>query len=253
MKDQNKDLQEQSGTQSAKGEGVPQAAPSFSWKRMLGKKWVFPAVYMSAAAIILALMWVYQDSLSRNAADDLAALDAKTKTVTDSVSKPDGAVAVNAQAEQMQWPVKDRNELEVAMGFYDEKATSDVKQAAMVEYNDTFTPHLGIDLGRSDNQEFDVLAALSGKVSAVEKHPLVGSLIEITHNNGLVTVYQSLSEVKVTKGTDVKKGDVIAKAGRNELESQQGVHVHFEVRQGADGAAVNPEPYLSDKTASNKQ
>lgn len=250
MKDQNKALQDQTVDPSSKPEGVPQAAPSFSWKRMLGKKWVFPAVYMSAAAIILALMWVYQGSLNRNAADELARLNEQTKTVTDNVSKPDGqAVAVNAQAEQMQWPVKDRNELDVVMGFYDDKATNDVKQAAMVEYGDTFTPHLGIDLARSDNQPFDVLAALGGKVTAIEKNPLAGNLVEITHPNGLVTVYQSLSDVKVTKGAEVKQGDLIAKAGRNELESSQGVHLHFEVRQGADGASVNPEQYLIDTTA----
>lgn len=248
MKDQNKELQEQTGTGSAQAEKVPHAAPSFSWKRLLGKKWVFPAVYMAAAAIILALMWVYQDSVNRKAGDELASLDSQ-KTVTDNVSEPDGqAVAVNAQAEQMQWPVKDRNEMEETMGFYDDKASNDVKQAAMIEYEETFTPHLGIDLARSDNQTFDVLAALSGKVTAVEKHPLVGNLVEITHSDGLVTVYQSLSELKVTKGAEVKKGELIGKAGRNELESNQGVHLHFEVRQGPDGTPVNPEQFIAETT-----
>ncbi|MNI75675.1 Stage II sporulation protein Q [compost metagenome] len=89
-----------------------------------------------------------------------------------------------------------------------------------------------------------MLAVASGKVTAVEKNPVVGNLVEITHSNGLVSVYQSLSEVTVTKDADVKKGDVIAKAGRNELEKEQGVHLHFELRQGQGGPAVNPEQYL---------
>lgn len=245
MSDQNKDIQsKEEGTQETKP-GVPAAAPSFTWKRLLGKKWVFPAVYMAAAAIILTIMWVYQDSANKSAADDTSL----SKTVTDNVSKPDdqAAVPVTADAETLQWPVKNAKELETTIPFYDEKAGNDVKTAAVIQYGETYTPHTGIDLARQDNKEFDVLAAASGKVTAVDTNPLAGKLVEVTSSNGLVTVYQSLSEVNVTKDAEVKKGDVIAKAGRNELEKDEGVHLHFEVRKGADGPAVNPQQYLPDK------
>lgn len=250
MSEQNKNAQ-QNGTRESNN-AVPAVAPSFSWKRVLGKKWVFPAVYMAAAAIILTLMWVYQDAGTAKLGEEAA----QTETVSDNVNKPAGdAVAVTAPAETMQWPVKDKGELTVSMQFYDDKAADDVKQAALVEYGETFTPHLGIDLARQDDKDFDVMAALSGKVTLVEKNPLVGSQVEITHTNGLITVYQSLGEVKVTKGQEVKKGDVIAKAGRNELEKDHGTHLHFEVRQTADGQSVNPEQFLSasETTASAAQ
>lgn len=239
MNDQNKQVQEAKGPRESK-DAAPTAAPAFSWKRMLGKKWVFPAVYMVAAALILTLVWVYQGSSGTSTG-------LEKETVGQSVNKAENgeAVPVAAPAETMQWPVKERGELEVIMPFYEEGAGADVKQAALIEYNDTFTPHLGIDLARQDDKEFDVLAALSGKVSRVEKNPLVGYQVEITHPNGLVTVYQSLASVAVQKDAEVKKGDVIAKAGRNELEKDHGTHVHFEVRQGAEGASVNPEQYLS--------
>lgn len=247
MNDQNKNVQETKGPRESK-EAAPAVAPAFSWKRLLGKKWVFPAVYMVAAALILTLVWVYQDGAS-NKIDDAASIN---KTV-DQPANLGEAVPVAAPIETMQWPVKERGELEMIMPFYEEKAGADVKQAALIEYGDTFTPHLGIDLARQDDKEFDVLAALSGEVSLVEKNPLVGYQIEIKHNNGLVTVYQSLSQVAVQKGAQVKKGDIIAKAGRNELEKDHGTHLHFEVRQGSDGVVVNPEQYLSvvDGTASS--
>ena len=47
--------------------------------------------------------------------------------------------------------------------------------------------------------------------------------------------------LKLLKDAEVKQGDIIAKAGRNELEKEDGVHLHFEVRQGIDGPAMNPE------------
>lgn len=143
--------------------------------------------------------------------------------------------------------MKDRAALDVSIPFYDTNASNEVKQAAMIQYNDQLTPHTAIDLKAKDGAAFDVLAALSGKVTAVEQNPVVGSLVEITHSNGLISVYQSLAEVKVTKGAEVKKGDVIAKAGRNEFEKEDGVHLHFEVRQVSDNAALNPETILNAK------
>jgi stage II sporulation protein Q len=224
---------------------VQGAQSQSSWKRLLAKKWVFPAVYMAAAAIILTLMWVYQDAGKKSATEDKPGLEVTKGDQQADASKSGDAVAVNANTEAMAWPVKDHKALEVSLGFYDSSASNEDKQAAMVEYQNTLTPHSGIDLHANDNQPFDVLAALSGKVTALEKNPVVGNLVEITSPNGLVTVYQSLAEVKVTKGAEVKKGDVIAKAGRNELESDEGVHLHFEVRQG--GNAVNPTQFLGDK------
>lgn len=230
-------------------EGAP-AVKSSSWKRLLAKKWVFPATYMAAAAIILTLMWVYQDSGSRSLTDKQVGLDVSTKgsSVTDAVSNPD-ATAVTTAAETMQWPVKDRNQVEVIMHFFDSTSSNEVRQAAMVQYNDTYMPHMGLDLATQDGQPFEVAAALSGKVTLVEKHPIVGNQVVVEHSNGLVTVYQSLDEVKVQKNAQINKGDIIAKAGRNELEKNLGVHVHFEVRQGLEGAPLNPTQFLPEAKA----
>jgi stage II sporulation protein Q len=244
MNDQKRDLQ--TNQEAPKSNEGARSRTAFSWKRLLSKKWVFPATYMAAAAIILTLMWVYQDAGRSAIKDELAVgLDAAKTTVTDTVMKPD-ALAVNAVIETMQRPFEETNELEVTLPFFDSKASSEVRQAAMVEYGDTFTPHMGMDFAKPDNQSFDVLAAMSGKVTVVEKNPIVGNLIEITHSNGLVTVYQSLAEMKVAKDSEVKKGDIIAKAGRNELEKDQGIHLHFEVRQGDGGSSINPEPFFAE-------
>lgn len=243
MNDQKRDLPKQE--EAPKSIEGAASSTSSSWKRLLAKKWVFPAMYMAAAAIILTLMWVYQGA-GTTTSDNVSLESPQTGTVTDSVTGQD-AVATNANQETMQWPFKEKSELEVVLPFFDNKAANEVRQAAMVEYGDTFTPHIGMDFARPDNQPFDVMAVMSGKVTALQKDPVVGHLIEITHSNGLVSVYQSLSEVNVAKDAEVKKGDVIAKAGRNELEKEQGVHLHFELRQGQGGPAVNPESYITEQ------
>lgn len=217
-----------------------EGAQTSAWKRLLAKKWVFPATYMAAAAIILTLVWAYQGSDTKSLTDETVGLD--VKTVTGSVNGP--AVPAGANAETMQWPVKDLNAVEVSLGYYDKDASTDVREAALIQYGDEVTPHVGIDFAREDNEAFDVLAVMSGKVTHVGKDPLAGTTLEITHSNGLVSVYQSLADVKVAKDATVKKGDVLAKAGRSELEKDSGVHLHFEVRQGEGGPSVNPDTLI---------
>lgn len=244
----NENQENRTSSEASQNEGSQAATTASGWKKLLAKKWVFPAAYMAVAAIILTLMWVYQDSASRTVTDSDMKLgvigQGENGTGKSETEIGQDAVAVNASTETMQWPVNDRNAVDVIMHFFDSKATNEVRQAAMVEYGDTFTPHMGIDLARQDGQAFDVVAAMSGKVSRVEKHAVVGYQVEISHPNGLTTVYQSLSDVLVQQDAEVKKGDVIAKAGRNELEKDMGVHVHFEIRQ-ADGATMNPETFLT--------
>lgn len=215
-----------------------------TWKKLLAKRWVFPATYMLAAAIILSLLWVYQGGNDQPPASDVNPGLGVTGGLTDLETQEPGTdtTPVNASVERMQWPVKDPDAVTVLMPYFDETASQEERAAALLQYGNEITPHMGISIGTGDDAVFDVTAALSGKVTRVEQHPLVGNLVEITHDNGLVTVYQSLNNVQVSVNDEVKQGQVIAQAGRNELERDLGVHVHFEVRE--NGQPLNPEHYL---------
>ncbi|KTD83884.1 M23 family metallopeptidase [Paenibacillus etheri] len=227
-----------------KSQGDLGAKPS-SWSKMLSKRWVFPAVYTAAAAIILTLVWVYQDAGQKPLGQDTAAtsqqVGASTNEAGTANSNPD-ALEVLASAESLVWPVANPGEVEVVKPYYDENGTEDNHVAAMVQYNDKFIPNVGIDLAREDNNTFDVKAALSGEVTRVDDVAVLGKVIEITHQGNMKTVYQSLGETKVKQGDVVKQGDTLATAGRSEIEKDLGNHVHFEVYK--DGKVVNPSELL---------
>jgi stage II sporulation protein Q len=247
MNEQKKGIQVKEEAPQIK-EGVPNTTvPSKGWRALMSKKWAFPAIYMAAAAIILTFMWVYQDLGRTPTAGKTDTEIAKAgKDAKDQKNQAGDAVPVIANTETMHWPVLDRNEVVVSLPFYDSAASNEVKQSAMVQYGDTITPHTGIDLASPNDQTFDVLAALSGKVTVVEKNPLTGNQVEITDSNGLVTIYQSLTDIKVAQGAEVKQGDVIAKAGVNELEKDDGVHLHFEVHQSKDGPVLDPTKLITE-------
>jgi stage II sporulation protein Q len=221
-------------------EGASIAGNGTRWQRITRKKWVFPATYMVAAAIILTLMWVYQNSMTSSTAESENGLQTTSEAVISEEALD--SLAVTAETNSLAWPVANYEALEVILEFFDANDSQEENQAAMVEYGDTYTPHLGMDLASPNNETFEVLAAQAGQVIRVEQVPVVGQLIEIDHGNGLSTVYQSLSELQVKQGDEVTQGQQIAKAGRNELEKELGVHLHFEV--WSDDTPVNPIDYL---------
>lgn len=219
------------------------------WKKFLGKKWAFPAIYIGTAAIIVAFVMWFQGTPVTPPIDGNSATDGVS--MTDSTDR-DANLALNPQEQEavavsntpltMTWPVAEGVETMVKMGFFDEEATKEEQEAALVRYENSFNPHTGIDLVEKEGKSFDVIAALDGKVLKVANDPLVGNLVEIEHADNIVTVYQSLENVTVKSGDEVSKGQVIGKAGRNVFEQDAGTHLHFEVR--VDGKSVNPEKYL---------
>lgn len=101
------------------------------------------------------------------------------------------------------------------------------------------TNHKGIDIGVPYGS--NVLAAASGTVSISTYDNGAGYYIMISHADGISTVYMHNSQLLVSVGDTVKKGQVIAKAGSTGFST--GPHIHFGVR--VNGEYVNPLNYVS--------
>lgn len=219
------------------------------WKHLLGKKWAFPAIYMVTAALILAVIWWYQDPNEYPITKEELGLE-EVNPAENSISYSDEMLAeklgqtisVNMVSEQMMWPVADINEIEISMEYFDQYATAEELQYAIVSFQDELWPHTGIDIVTHSGEPFDVVAALSGEVIRAEKDPVVGYVVELAHQDGLVTSYSSLSDLQVAKGDKINQGTIIGKASRNIFEKDQGNHLHFEVRK--DGVSLNPNLFF---------
>ncbi len=67
-----------------------------------------------------------------------------------------------------------------------------------------------------------------------------GNLILVRHDNGWITAYAHSEEMLAKRGDKVKRGQVIAKAGKSGQVDQP--QVHFELRQGSK--PVDPTPFM---------
>lgn len=206
------------------------------------KRWVFPAIYlMSAAVILTAVLW-YQ-GISNDVAEDFKA----PEQGENALNNPE-ALEVNVLKENVAMPVLDPDAVTVVKKFYDPNASTEEQEAALVFYNNTYRMNKGIDIAREDQKEFDVVASLSGTVTKAEKDPILGYVVEIEHENDVVTVYQSLAEANVQAGDKVEQNELIGKAGKNLFNEEDGIHVHFEIRQ--NGTAINPLTYMDKPVTS---
>ncbi|MBI1722371.1 MAG: peptidoglycan DD-metalloendopeptidase family protein [Gemmatimonadetes bacterium] len=86
-----------------------------------------------------------------------------------------------------------------------------------------------------------VHAIAAGTVRVAEQLGTYGLSIVIDHGGGYYSVYGFLNDVEVRRGQQVQRGQVIASSGG--ANSDQGPHVHFEIR-GQGGTALDPVSWL---------
>lgn len=99
--------------------------------------------------------------------------------------------------------------------------------------------HPGIDI--ANDMGTPIVATADGVVAeAGWNSGGYGNMVDIDHGNGIMTRYAHASQVVVTAGQYVRRGQLIAYMGSTGFST--GPHVHYEVR--INGQAVNPVSYL---------
>lgn len=101
------------------------------------------------------------------------------------------------------------------------------------------TYHKGIDVSVPVGTR--VLASQSGTVVTASYSASAGNYVAIYHEDGIYTYYMHCSQLCVSVGTKVSKGQQIALSGNTGIST--GPHLHFAVY--ANGAYVNPLNYVS--------
>lgn len=99
--------------------------------------------------------------------------------------------------------------------------------------------HYGIDIAASPNES--VLSTLDGTVILATYTADTGYVIQIQHNQNLVSVYKHCGSLLKKVGDTVKAGEAIALVG-NTGEKTTGPHLHFEVWN--KGRALDPTKYI---------
>lgn len=110
--------------------------------------------------------------------------------------------------------------------------------------------HTGIDIAADEGAE--VYAAAGGEVTKVYYDNYYGNSVEITHPDGIVSVYANLDAdtINVKVGDTLSVGARIGKIGDTSLtELADEAHLHFAVK--VNGTNVNPLDYITEESKSS--
>lgn len=200
-------------------------------KRLVLKPFVIPTLYSIFAIVVIVSLFL-----------SIEVIDEKDNAIYVNSAILDEYVPVVNVEETVNKPFTDET-VTISKNYYDYKA-SDAEQTNSILYHEnTYIQNTGINY-RSDNT-FDVISILSGEIIEVEEKELLGKSVTIRHDNELISVYQSLSNVTVKKGDKVSTGQVIAKSGNCDLIKDSKNNLHFELY--VNGTIADPESYYNKK------
>jgi len=105
----------------------------------------------------------------------------------------------------------------------------------------TWIVHQGVTIGTAG--EAPVTAVAPGRVIFSGPFRSYGEVSIMDHGGGFFSVYGGLGEILKDKGSDVRAGEPIARAG--EAKDGSGGRVYFEIRRGTE--ALDPAAWLQKK------
>ena len=171
----------------------------------------------------------------------------KKEEPSDHVNKTifENQIPVVATKEIIARPYTDSS-IQIKTNYYDPKDDVETQKNSLILFENTYLPSTGIDY--QSDYDFDVVSILDGIVITVREDQTLGKLVEIKHKDNIISSYQSLSEIMVSVGDEVKQGTIIGKSGTANIQKDMGSHLHFELT--INSKTVDPEEYY-DKELGN--
>lgn len=193
-------------------------------------------MYSLGFVLLVGVAYLIEGAFTSNHFDD------DTIYVNDTIF--DEVIPVVASETKILRPYKD-GEVTILKDYYDYQADESAQEKSIIIYQNTYLQSSGVSYG--GKEEFDVTAVLDGKVISVDENETLGTTVKLEHDNNIISVYQSLKDVTVKVDDRISQGDIIAKAGTNNLNKDLGTHLYFELI--INGKVVDPENYF-DKSLS---
>lgn len=202
-------------------------------KRKL-KPWVIPTIYALVVAVVFTCLYILGNTINDGFQSP------SKNNVKDVLIEEDIPVNKEIESTKILKPYNGEN-ITIANKFYEKDTDEKTQQNSLIYYENIYMQNTGI-LYNSDKQ-FNVITVLDGTVKNIKEDKILGNVIEIEHGTNLTAFYQSVDNIKVKVGDQVKQGDLIATSGANNIENTKDNCLHFQVYN--QGQLLNPETFYT--------
>jgi len=192
------------------------------------KPFVFPFLYISLIIMLVIGLYFTSNSLKKEIDYSLEDITYVSNVILNDV------VPV---VDTINSVINPYNSESVTIGkyFYNIEDDIDKQKESLIYFDGTYMPNSGVDY-QSDSA-FDVLAIMNGTVIDIKEDEILGKIVEIKHDNDIISSYGSLKEINVQKGENISQGSKIGVSGTNKL-NDSGNNLHLEIYQ--NGVNIDP-------------
>ncbi len=202
------------------------------------KKYMGQGIFFMSLSLLLLISYVLIQS--KNIAGEILSNNytyVSYEILTDNIIP----VIREEETKEIMRPYKDET-VTIGENYYDYKAEKEKQEQSIVYYEGTYIQNTGVNY--VSKEIFKVFSVADGKVISITEDDITGKTIKIEHNNGLISVYQSVSEIIISENDTVSKGQQIAQSGKNNFNSNLGNHLHFELYK--NNKHIDPEKYFEE-------
>lgn len=171
-------------------------------------------------------------------------VDYENKEVSEAVSSKNEVINEEKEKDEIEEIKETKEKKEESVPVSNGKIIAEYTDSVLVfnEMYEDYRTHNGVDISAPLNSP--VMSVKKGIVIKNEFDYEEGYIVEIEHDDGVVSVYKNLDSDKIVKvGQVVNAGDTIGTIGKSAIfESNETPHLHFEIRE--DNVEINPEEYV---------
>ncbi len=203
-------------------------------KRRLKKQVKAGIAIVSISIIMLSSITIIKNLQSSN-------VDSNGKYVMDSILEPITPVTNITETTSFIKPYTS-DKVSINKYFYEKDATSEQQEKSLIYYENTYLQNSGVVY--SSNEDFDVVSVYDGTILDIKQDDLLNTIVYVSHNSSLTTIYYGLKDVNVKVNDEITQGTILGKSNNNKF-CQGTSSMLFEVN--FDGKVINPESfYLMD-------
>ncbi len=199
-------------------------------KRKL-KGYVKPTLFfISIFTIAISLMAIRNDLQTPVESNENYVVNSLIETITPVVSTEEKKIIKPYTSENVA----------INKTYYEKNDSEEDQQKSLIYYENTYLQNSGVVY--SSSEEFDSVAVLDGTVIDVKQDELLNTVVYVSHNNNLTTIYYGLKDVSVKANDAVMQGDVLGKSSTNKFCAEKN-SILFEVNY--NGQVLNPENFYN--------
>lgn len=201
-------------------------------KRKL-KGYVKPTLFiMSMSVIFLSLLLITKNMKPKeNPTEDSYVINSIIDVVTPVVSTPEEKKIIKPYTS---------DKVSVDRSFYEKDGTEEQQQNSLIYYENTYLQNSGVVY--TSEEEFDVVSVLDGTVIDVKQDELLNTIVYVSHNSNLTTIYYGLKDVNVKPNDTIAQNDCLGKSTTNKFSTKNNA-ILFEVNY--KGQVLNPENFYA--------